>query len=64
VWGAGGMILTGDYRSTIGKTCSSSTLSTSNPTWTGLVSIPDLCDHQPATNRLNDGMAVRNFKGT
>jgi len=34
VYCTGGMILTGDYRSTVRRNCSRSTLSTSNPTWT------------------------------
>jgi hypothetical protein len=51
------MILTGENRSTPGKTCPSATLSTTNPTWTDQGSNPGLRDGRPATNRLSHGTA-------
>jgi hypothetical protein len=47
------MKLTGENRSTRGKTCSSATLSTTNPIWTD----PGLRGGRPATNRLSHGTA-------
>jgi hypothetical protein len=41
-----------------GKTCSSTILSTTNPTWTDLGSNPDLRGERPATNRLSHGKAL------
>jgi hypothetical protein len=52
------MKLTGENRSTRGKTCPSATLSTSNLTWTDQGSNPALRSERPATNRLSHGMAV------
>jgi hypothetical protein len=46
------MKLTGENRSTRGKTCPSATLSTPNPTWTDPGSNPGLRGDRPATNRL------------
>jgi hypothetical protein len=43
------MKLTGENRSTRGKTCSSATLSSTNPTWTGPASKPGLRGGRPAT---------------
>jgi hypothetical protein len=51
------MKLTGDNRSTRGKTCPSATLSTINPTWTDPVSNSGLRGERPATNRLSHGTA-------
>jgi hypothetical protein len=51
------MKLTGDNRSTRGKTCPSATLSTTNTTWTDLGSNPGLRGGRPATNRLSHGTA-------
>jgi hypothetical protein len=51
------MELTGENRSTQGKTCPSATLSTSNPTWTDPGSNPGLRGKRPATNRLSHGTA-------
>jgi hypothetical protein len=51
------MKLTGDNRSTRGKTCPSATLSTTNPTWTNPGSNPGLRGERPATNRLSHGTA-------
>jgi hypothetical protein len=51
------MKLTGENRSTRGKTCSTATLSTTNPTWTDPESKLGLCDGRPATNRLSHGKA-------
>ena len=53
----GGMKLTVENRSTRRKTCSIATLSTTNPTWTGLRSNPGLRGERSATNRLSHGMA-------
>jgi hypothetical protein len=47
------MKLTGQNRGTWGKTCPSSTLSTTNATWTDPGSIPGLRGERPATNRLS-----------
>jgi hypothetical protein len=51
------MKLTGENRSTRGKTCSSATLSTTNPAWTDPGSNPGLRGERPATNRLSLGTA-------
>jgi hypothetical protein len=51
------MKLSGENRSTRGKTCPSATLSTTNPTWTDPGSNPGLRGERPATNRLNRGTA-------
>jgi hypothetical protein len=51
------MKLTGENRSTRGKTCPSATLSTTVPTWTDPGSNLDLCGERPATNRLSHGTA-------
>jgi hypothetical protein len=50
------MILTGENRSTRGKTCPSATLSTTN-TWTDPGSKPGPRSGRPATNRLSHGTA-------
>jgi hypothetical protein len=47
------MKLTGENRSTRGKTCPSATLSTTNPTWTDPGSNPGLRDGMAAANRLS-----------
>jgi hypothetical protein len=39
------------------KTCPSTTLSTTNPTWTNLGSNLGLCGGRPVANRLSHGMA-------
>jgi hypothetical protein len=54
------MKLTGEKRSTRGKTCPSATLSTTNPAWTDPGSNPGLRGDMPATNRLNHGKALLN----
>jgi hypothetical protein len=41
----------------LGKACPSATLSTTNPTWTGVWSRPSLCSEMPATKRLSHGTA-------
>jgi hypothetical protein len=51
------MKLTGENRSTRGKTCPSVTLSTTNPTRTDSGSNPGLRGERPATNRLSHGKA-------
>jgi hypothetical protein len=51
------MKLTGETRSTRGKTCPSSTLSTTNTTCSDPGSNTGLSDERPATNRLNHGTA-------
>jgi hypothetical protein len=53
------MKLTGENRSTWGKTCPSATLPTTNRTWTDPGSNPGLRDERPATNRLSHGTALR-----
>jgi hypothetical protein len=49
----GGMILTGETRSTRRKPCAGATLSTTNPTWIDTGANPDLRGDRPATNRLS-----------
>jgi hypothetical protein len=51
------MKLTGENRSTRGKTCPSATLSTTHPTWTDLGSNAGLRGERLATNRLSHGTA-------
>jgi hypothetical protein len=51
------MKLTGENRSTRGKTCPSATLSATNPTWTDPGSNPGLRGERPATNGLSRGTA-------
>jgi hypothetical protein len=51
------MKLTGENRSTRGKTRPIATLSTTNPTWTDPGSNPGLRGKRPATNRLSHGTA-------
>jgi hypothetical protein len=51
------MKLTGENRSTWGKTCPNATLSTKNPTWTDPGSNPDLRGGRPAANRLSHDTA-------
>ena len=46
------MILRDENRSTRRKICPSATLSTTNPTWTGLGVNPGLRGERPTTNRL------------
>ena len=57
------MKLTGENRSTRGKTCPSATLSTTNPTWTGPGSNLGLRGERLATNRLSHGTAFTNLAG-
>jgi hypothetical protein len=52
------MKVTGRNRSTLGKTCLSATLSTTNTTWTDLGSNPGLRGERRATNRLSHGTAA------
>jgi hypothetical protein len=52
------MKLTGENRSTRGKTCPSATLSTTDRTWTDPASNPDLRGGRPAANRLSHGTAT------
>jgi hypothetical protein len=49
------MKLTGENRSTRGKTCPSDTSSTTNPTWTDPGSNMGLRGGRPAANRLSHG---------
>jgi hypothetical protein len=53
------MKLTGENRSTRGKTCSSATSSATNPTWTDPGSNPSVRGERPATNRLSHGTAMQ-----
>jgi hypothetical protein len=55
------MKLTGENRGTLGKTCPSATLSTTNPTWTDRGSNPGHRSARPATNRLSHGTAANLF---
>jgi hypothetical protein len=52
------MKLTGENRSTRGKTCPSATLSTTNPTWADPGWNPRLRGGRPAANRLSHGTAL------
>jgi hypothetical protein len=52
------MKLTVENRSTRGKTCPSSTLYTTNPTWTEPGSNPGLRGEKPANNRLGHDTAL------
>jgi hypothetical protein len=47
------MKLTGENRSTCGKTCPSAPLSTTNPTWTDLESNPGLRGGRPAARAFS-----------
>jgi hypothetical protein len=55
----GGMILTGENRRTRRKTCTSATLSTTNPTWINPGANPDLHGEMPATDDLSHDTALR-----
>jgi hypothetical protein len=57
-WSTGGMKLTGENRSTRGKTCPSVTLSIINPMWIEPGSNPGLRGVRPSTNRLSHGTAL------
>jgi hypothetical protein len=52
------MKLTGENRSTWGKTCPSANLSTTNPIWIDPGSNPGLRGGRPAANRLSHGTAL------
>jgi hypothetical protein len=52
------MKLTGENRSTRGKTCPSATLSITNPTWTDPGSNPGLHCRRPEANRLSHSTAL------
>jgi hypothetical protein len=52
------MILTGENRRTARKTCPSSTLSTTNPTWINPGANPGLRDERPVTTRLSYATAI------
>jgi hypothetical protein len=52
------MKLTGENRSTRGKTCPSATLSTTNLTWTERGSNLALRGERPATNCVSHGTAI------
>jgi hypothetical protein len=53
----GGMILTGENRRTLRKTCPSDALSTTNPTWIDLGANPGLRGERSAANDLSHGTA-------
>jgi len=55
IYSVGGMILTGENRSSWRKPFPSANLSTTNPTRTGLGLKPELRGETPATNRLRHG---------
>ena len=52
-----GMILTAEQGNTGRKICTSVTLFTTNPTWTGLGCNMGFCGDRPATDRLTYGTA-------
>jgi hypothetical protein len=58
IWKAGGLIMTGDNRSTRMKTCPNATSSTTNRTWTGLGLNLALCGERKAVNLLRHVTAV------
>jgi hypothetical protein len=53
------MIMTGKNQSTQRKACLSVTLSTTNPTRTGLESNQGPCGERQANNHLNHGVAMK-----
>ena len=57
--GIGGIILTRENRSTRRKTCLSAALTTTNPTWTGLILHLGLHEERRATDRLRFGSKWR-----
>ena len=62
VWDVGGIVLTGENRSTGGKICPSATSSTANLKWTDLGSKTRLRGERPTTNRLsqlNPGVFIK-----
>jgi hypothetical protein len=59
----GGLVLTGEHRSTGRKTCHSGTLSTTNLTWTDLSSNLPPCGEGLATNSLSHGKAILKLRG-
>ena len=59
VRGIVGITPTKETRSTRKKTFSNATLSTTNPTWSGLESSPGLLRQKPATNGLSHGYALK-----
>ena len=59
VWRNGGIMLTGEDRSTWRKTCLSATLSTINFTWTDFIWNPNLRDDRPGTNRPSRDTALK-----
>jgi hypothetical protein len=54
----GGMILTGENRSTRRETCPSATMSSTNPTYTEPGANSGLRGERPATNRLSYDTAM------
>jgi hypothetical protein len=56
----GGMILTGENRRILRKTCPSATLSTTNPIWIVQGANPGLRDERPATSDLSHDTATKN----
>jgi hypothetical protein len=54
-WGTDEMILTGENSSTQRKICSTATLSTTNPSWTGLRLNLGLCGERPTPVSLSHG---------
>jgi hypothetical protein len=58
------MKLTGENRSTRGKTCPCVTLSATNPTWTDPGSNPGLRGERPANNLQSHGTALHRYNQT
>jgi hypothetical protein len=54
-WSNGGMILTGQNRSTEKKTCVGTACSIANPAWSGLGLNLELCGERLATDCTNHG---------
>ena len=52
------MVLTGETGVTGEKSCPISTFFTTNLSWIGLVSNPELCGERPATDRLSHGTVL------
>jgi hypothetical protein len=61
VWSIGEMLLTGEGRSTMKKTCPNATLSTTNPTRIALRPKPDIRGDKTGSSRLNRGYFLKSI---
>jgi len=62
IWRIGGMILTGENRSTWRQTCRSAIMSTTIPTWTGRIYNVGLCSDTPKTTHCIIVLLRCNFR--